>query len=134
MGTEHPARRAAELSMAAVEAGDRDRWLALFADDAVVEDPIGPSPLDATGAGRHGKAAIAEFYDSIVAPNDVAFAITASYVGGHEVANVGTITTTFADGTRAMVEGVYTYRVNDEGLITALRAYWEFDQMRVESP
>ena len=29
--------------MAAVEAGDRDAWLALFADDAVVEDPVGPS-------------------------------------------------------------------------------------------
>ena len=132
MSTEHPARRASQASMAAVEAGDRDRWLALFADDAVVEDPIGPSPLDLTGEGRHGRAAIAEFYDSVIAPNDVAFTITASYAGGHEVANVGTITTTFADGSRAVVEGVYTYRVDDAGLITALRAYWEFDQMRIE--
>lgn len=134
MSTEHPARLASQRSMAAVEAGDRDRWLALFAPDAVVEDPIGPSPLDPTGAGRHGLEAIAEFYDSVIAPNDVTFAITASYAGGNEVANVGTITTTFADGNRAIVDGVYTYRVDDEGRIVALRAYWEFDAMRIETP
>ena len=132
MTTEHPARLASQRSMAAVEAGDRNGWLALFADDAIVEDPIGASPLDPTGEGRHGKAAIAAFYDSVVAANPVHFEITASYAGGNEVANVGTITTTFPDGAEAIVDGVYTYRVNAAGLITALRAYWECDAMRVE--
>ena len=37
--------------MAAVAAGDRSAWLALFADNAVVEDPIGPSMFDPEGAG-----------------------------------------------------------------------------------
>lgn len=46
----HPARDASLASMEAVEAGDRDTWLALFADDAVVEDPIGPSAFDPDGA------------------------------------------------------------------------------------
>jgi ketosteroid isomerase-like protein len=130
MSTEHPARAASQRSMAAVEAGDREGWLALFADDAVVEDPIGPSPLDAEGKGRHGKAAIAEFYDLVIAPNRVSFDIRDSYAGGNEVANVGTITTTFPNGDRAIVEGVYTYRIDDEGRLVALRAYWEFDRMR----
>ena len=91
--------------MAAVEAGDRDGWLALFADDAIVEDPIGASPLDPEGRGRHGKGEIAAFYDSIVAPNPVRFQIIASYAGGNEVANVGSITTLFDDGSRAIVDG-----------------------------
>jgi steroid delta-isomerase len=132
MTTDHPARLAAQRSMAAVEAGDRDGWLALFAEGAVVEDPIGPSPLDPLGAGRRGKQAIAEFYDTVVAANPVRFEIAASYATGREVANVGTITTTFPAGARAIVEGVYTYRVDEDGLITALRAYWEFDAMRIE--
>jgi steroid delta-isomerase len=132
MTVEHPARLASQRSMAAVETGDRDGWLALFADDAVVEDPIGVSPLDPTGEGRHGKDAIAAFYDTVVAANPVGFEITASYAAGDEVANVGTITTTFPDGARAIVDGVYTYRVDGNGLITALRAYWEFDAMRFE--
>jgi steroid Delta-isomerase len=37
-------------------AGDRDGWLALFADDATIEDPVG-TPL------REGKEAIGAFFD-----------------------------------------------------------------------
>jgi ketosteroid isomerase-like protein len=133
MSTEHPARLASQRSMAAVEAGDRDGWLALFAEDAVVEDPIGVSPLDPEGRGRHGQAEIAAFYDEVIAPNPVRFEIIASYAAGDEVANVGAITTLFADGSRAIVDGVYTYRVDADGLIAALRAYWEFDALRIEA-
>ena len=53
------ARELARRSQAAVAAKDRSAWLALFADDAVVQDPIGPSPLDPGGGGHRGAAAIA---------------------------------------------------------------------------
>jgi len=118
--------------MAAVEAGDRDGWLALFTDDAVVEDPIGPSPLDPDGAGRRGKAAIAAFWDEIISIGDVRFTLRESYACGDECANVGRITTTLPDGNRSVVEGVYTYRVDGDGRIVALRAFWEFDAMTFE--
>ena len=48
------ARDLGRASMAAVEAGDRAAWLALFADDAVVEDPVGPSAFDPEGHGHRG--------------------------------------------------------------------------------
>lgn len=118
--------------MAAVEAGDRERWLALFADDAVVEDPIGPSPLDESGAGRRGKDAIAAFWDEVISMGQVRFEIRESYACGSECANVGRITTTLPDGSRSIVEGVYTYRVGDDGRLQALRAFWEFDGMTFE--
>ena len=51
---DHPARAASQASMAAVTAGDRAAWLAPFAADAVVEDPIGPSMFDPDGAGHRG--------------------------------------------------------------------------------
>ncbi|QYG95579.1 SnoaL-like domain-containing protein [Iamia sp. SCSIO 61187] len=123
----HPARAASQRSMAAIEAGDRDGWLALFAPDAVVEDPIGPSMFDPEGHGHHGPDAIAAFYDTVIGPNRVRFAIRESYACGSEVANVGTITTTLGDGSQAVVEGVYTYRVGADGRIVALRAFWEVD-------
>ena len=132
--TEHPARLASQRSMAAVEAGDREAWLALFTDDAVVEDPIGPSPLDPTGEGRRGKVAIAGFWDEIISMGQVRFAIRESYACGQECANVGRISTTMPDGTTSVVEGVYTYRVDDDGGIVALRAFWEFDNMTFEAP
>jgi hypothetical protein len=64
----------------------------------------------------------------------VRFTIRESYAAGNECANVGTITTTLPDGTDAIVDGVYTYRVDDQGRITALRAYWEPARMRLDPP
>ncbi len=120
--------------MAAVEAGDRDGWLALFDEDAIVEDPIGPSPLDPEGLGRHGKAAVAGFWDEVISLGQVRFAIRESYACGDECANVGRITTTLPDGNRSVVDGVFTYRIGDDGRIVALRAFWEFDAMTFEPP
>jgi ketosteroid isomerase-like protein len=129
----HPARDAARASMTAVEAGDRAAWLALFAPDAIVEDPIGPSMFDESGNGHRGPDAIAAFYDNVIASGRIEFAIRESYAGGNECANVGTITTTLPDGSRAIVDGVYTYRVDDDGRVAALRAYWEPANMRLET-
>jgi len=80
--------------MAAVEAGDRAAWLALFTDDAVVEDPIGPSPLNPAGEGRRGQEAIAGFWDEIISMGQVRFTLRESYACGNECANVGRISTT----------------------------------------
>ncbi|MGI8940086.1 MAG: nuclear transport factor 2 family protein [Iamia sp.] len=131
---DHPARLASQRSMAAVEAGDRDGWLALFAPDAVVEDPIGSSMFDPDGHGHQGTDAIAAFYDTVIGPSQVHFAIERSYACGSEVANVGTITTTLPDGSRAIVEGVYTYRVGADGRLVALRAFWEADAIAFHPP
>ncbi len=129
-----PARRVAIASIQAIEAGDRDAWLALFADDAIVADPIGPSPLDPSGRGHRGLDAIGAFYDAVIAQATVRFEIRESYVAGDECANVGTITSTFPDGSAGIVDGVFTYRVDADGNLEALRAFWEFDHMRFEAP
>ncbi len=123
------ARELGVRSRAAVAAGDREGWLALFADDAVVQDPIGPSPFDPDGTGHHGRAAIAAFYDSVIANSEtIQFEFTESYLCGDEAAEVGIIRTTLAGGThQAVVNGVYTYRSDGAGKIAALRTYWEFD-------
>ena len=60
------------------------------------------------------------------------FTIRESYACGDECANVGQIATTMPDGSRSIVQGVYTYRIDDEGRIVALRAFWEFDAMTFE--
>ena len=127
------ARELGIRSRAAVTAGDRDGWLALFADDAVVADPIGPSAFDPEGKGHHGIKAIAKFYDDVIATSEaIDFEITQSYLCGDEVADVGIIRTTLAGGThQAIVHGVYTYRSNGAGKLAALRAFWEFDKLEM---
>ena len=120
-----------KASMAAVEVHDREAWLALFAEDAVVQDPIGPSAFDPEGKGHRGPEAIAAFYDNVIAANEsIKFTIQQSLLCGDEAANVGVIRITFAGGSAVEVDGVYTYRANPEGKIAALRAYWEVDKVR----
>jgi ketosteroid isomerase-like protein len=127
------ARELGIRSRAAVHAKDRDGWLELFAEDAVVQDPIGPSPFDPEGKGHHGRAAIAKFYDEVIASSEaVDFEITQSYLAGDEVADVGIIRTTIAGGThQAVVHVVMTYRTDGAGKIASLRAYWEFDKLEL---
>jgi ketosteroid isomerase-like protein len=128
-------RELARRSQAAVAAGDRGTWLSLFAPDAVVQDPVGPSPLDPSGNGHRGPAAIAAFYDSVIALAErITFEIERSYQCGEEVADVGVIRTTLAGGEHvAVVRGVYTYRSNGAGQIAALRAFWEYDAVELEA-
>jgi steroid Delta-isomerase len=108
-------------------ARDKAAWLALFAEDAVVEDPIGPSHFDPDGKGHRGKEAIAKFFDMAIAPSQLEFHFTQTFQCGDEEANVGHIVIV-AGGYRVVAEGVFTYRVNDNGEIAALRAYWELDR------
>jgi steroid Delta-isomerase len=127
------ARDLARRSQAAVKTKDRAQWLSLWAADAVIQDPIGPSPFDPAGHGHRGPEAIAAFYDNVIAPNElITFEIEHSYLCGNEVADVGLIRTVLPGGRHvAVVDGVYTYRCNGEGKLTALRAFWEFDGVRV---
>lgn len=126
------ARAASLRSRDAVQRGDREGWLGLFASDGVVQDPVGVSPLDETGEGHRGPEARAAFWDTVIAPNPITMDVFASHAGGDEVANVVTITTSFPDGARAVVDIVAVYRVDDVGRIVSLRAFWEFDQLRFE--
>ncbi len=124
-------RDLAAASMAAVEAHDRQAWLALFAEDGIVQDPVGPSMFDPEGVGHRGPEAIAAFYDNVIAANEsIRFAITQSFLCGDEVANVGVIRITFAGGSAVEVDGVYTYRRSADDRIASLRAYWEADAIR----
>ena len=81
-------------SRQAVYDHDREGWLALWAPDAVIQDPVGPSPFDPDGNGHHGPEGIAAFYDKVIGPNErITFEIDQSYECGNEVADVGLIRT-----------------------------------------
>lgn len=121
-------RDLARRSQAAAGVKDRETWLGLFADDAVVEDPVGPSLLDPAGKGHRGTDAIAAFYDAVIGRVDrLGFEIDHSYLCGDEIADVGAIHLDFPGGSTAVVRGVFTYRSDGSGKLIALRAFWEFD-------
>jgi ketosteroid isomerase-like protein len=124
--TESAAREASRRSMDAVTRGAKEEWVALFASDAVIEDPVGPSMFDPEGQGHHGHEGIAAFWDMAIAPvQRFEFAMADSFAAGDEVANVGTISAFLPGGMRVDTEGVFVYRVGGDGLIRSMRAYWE---------
>ena len=105
-------------------ANDLDGYLALFAEDATLEDPV--------GAGVHqGKDAIRAFMTATreMSP-DIGLVVTGPVrVAGHEAAFPGEARPLF-DDTRMAIPIVDTLRVDDDGLITQLRAYWDFADLR----
>lgn len=107
---------------------EKEAWLALYADDAIIMDPVGISPLDPTGLGHRGKDAIATFWDNSIAPNTIVFNIERSYPAGDSCANVVRLDTQIGD-IPIIVEFIAVYRVNSDGLIASMHAYWEFDSI-----
>jgi steroid Delta-isomerase len=127
--SDHPARRAGQMSNATVARGVKQDWLALFAPDALIEDPVGPSALDPEGKGHRGVDGISAFWDSYVGMiKDFRFHITDSFANGPSCANVTRITTTLHNGSTMNVDCVLIYTVDEQGLITSLRAHWEPDR------
>ncbi len=127
--SEHPARTMAMRSMSCVMGKQRDEWLALWADNGWVEDPIGVSFIDPAGKGHHGPEGRAAFWDNNMAPNSIVFDLHDSFACGNEVANVATITITLPGGATTRCEGVFAYRIDEDGKLLSLRAFWELDRM-----
>ncbi|WP_049559594.1 nuclear transport factor 2 family protein [Nonomuraea sp. SBT364] len=129
MDTTHPAAVAALTAMSAVGAGDRDAWLACYAPDAVLHDPVGGSPLDPRDAGLRGRAALERFWELTVASNEVRFEVTAVHPAGEEAAVVASVSVRFPTGACAGYDGVFVYRIDGDGRIVSLRAYWDLDSV-----
>ncbi|WP_029374160.1 nuclear transport factor 2 family protein [Mycobacterium sp. UM_WWY] len=126
-----PVQMASQASWRCVQSGDKDGWLALMADDVVVEDPIGEAITNPDGSGVRGKEAVAAFYDANIAPNTLTVTCEETFASSSptEIAYILVLHTRFPNGFTATVRGVFTYKVNDAGLITNLRGYWNMDAM-----
>ncbi|BCO34125.1 steroid delta-isomerase [Mycobacterium heckeshornense] len=126
-----PALRASQSSWRCVQAHDREGWLALMADDVVIEDPIGDAPTNPGGTGVRGKDGVAAFYDANIAANQLTITCEETFPSSspNEIAHILVLRSKFDNGVTSTVRGVFTYRVNDAGLITNMRGYWNLDAM-----
>ena len=67
----HPAKRISLLSREYVHSHNKEGWLGLFSQDAIIEDPIGVSPIDEAGKGHRGVAARKAFWENNIANSDI---------------------------------------------------------------
>jgi steroid delta-isomerase len=126
-----PAMTASQNSWQCVQTHDKEGWLALMADDVVIEDPIGPSITNPDGNGVRGKQAAAAFYDSNIAANNLRITCEETFPSSspNEIAHILVLRSRFDNGVTSTVRGIFTYRVDDGGLLTNLRGYWNMDVM-----
>jgi len=117
-------------SMALAEAKDRDGWLGLFADDALVQDPVGPSVFDPEGEGHRGKEAITAFYDNVISTSEsLKFDMRQWAECGDECVFAGSLRIALPGGQTGTVDLVNLYRVTKDGKVASLRSFWEFDKL-----
>ena len=109
-------------------AKDKKNWLALFDKDAIVQDPIGKSPLDPEGTGHQGIAAIEKFYDTVIANGDIEFNILESIPCADECANYAQIVNLVGE-VRIETKMIVIYRINADNKIQSLRAFWDYQKM-----
>ena len=104
-------------------AGDRDGYLALFADDATVEDPVGAEVV----SGRDG---LAGFWDGVRAMSpEIELQLTGAprLAAGEAAFPMRAVTTLGAAKLAVEIIDVMTFA--DDGRITSLRAFWDFAEM-----
>jgi steroid Delta-isomerase len=109
-------------------AKDKKNWLALFDKNALVQDPIGKSPLDLEGNGHKGLAAIEQFYDTVIANGNIEFTILASIPCGDECANYAQIVNLIGE-VKIETKMIVIYRINSNNKIESLRAFWDYQKM-----
>ena len=127
----HPARTASQRSYSAVAKGDLAELLTVYAEDAVIEDPVGKSMFDPEGRGHHGHEGISAFWEQAIAPiATFEFEINDSFAnpGSNTCATIGRIRTSFLDGSHTTTDLIMVYVVNDDGRVSSMKAYWEPDR------
>jgi steroid Delta-isomerase len=117
-------RATIERYTATFSAGDRAGWLALWADGATMEDPVG-TPL------KEGKDAIGAFYDQGWASADSIELRLSSYVvvAGNQAAFAMDVRPTLGGATMA-IPAIDVMTFDDDGRITSQRAFVDFGLLR----
>ena len=127
-----PALTASQASWRAVMAGDKAGWLALMTDDVVIEDPIGPAYTNPDGTGVVGKDGVSQWWERSVGLATITIACEETFPSSSpdEIAHILVLNSRFEGGLTSSVRGVFTYKVNDAGLITNMRGYWNLEMMQ----
>ena len=122
--TDGKASEVARRAMTAVEQGLREEWVGLFASAATLEDPV-----DGT-SGRAGTAEIAEFWDTGIAMfESVQFNVHRMHEAPGEALVLADVSVSVPGGAGARYDAVIHYRIDNEGEIESLRAFWDLPAM-----
>lgn len=109
-----------------VAAHDRSGWLGLFADEALVEDPVGAPPAPKAD-GRLGR-----FWDTFIAPHEIRFEIRRDHVLGRDVFRDAIIHTRIGRALAIDVPAYLLYQLDERGgrlVLERMAAHWQLGRL-----
>lgn len=106
----------------AFEKGDADAVITLFASDASVEDPVG-TPI------KRGHDEIRAFYQASMATGAKLEMLGEPRCAADYVAFPFAVRLEW-QGQKSVIEVIDTFRLNDDGKIVEMRAYWGPENMK----
>jgi len=132
MSDTHPAVLASENAAKFAMAGDRDSWLDLYAEDAILANPVGKSPFNPKGEGFRGKAEIKRYWDTVIGKANLTIVASQRIVCGNTCAAVLQVTNDFGGGMKATMDQIAIYEVNDDGKLISVKHYWDWDKFMAQ--
>ena len=125
--------RAAKASPELAGQHDKERWLALYADDAILEDPVGtPASHKGRRQGRFGDE-LGRFYEAFIAASGIDMVARQDIVSDmHVFRAVDIHTTNLKTGLKMKVPANLLYEIVPRGSGLAIRrmqAHWELNRM-----
>ncbi|MCX2976705.1 hypothetical protein [Candidatus Marimicrobium litorale] len=122
----------AERSPRAVANKDRRGWIDLFAQNSVVEDPVGSAPhisgVPQDRGGARTASRLGAFYDTFIAPNEIQFHVDRDNVSGLQIMRDLTIQIDMSTQVTVYVPVHLLYELciqEGELKIARLAAHWE---------
>jgi len=120
-GAEDAARQAVLAYVDSYRTGDIEARLALFAEDAAFEDPVGTEPMI-------GREALKAFWTAGV-HFDIAMELQTLAVNGSEAAFLFLATLRAPEGDMVTLRVIETLAVDEQGLISRMRAHFDSDSI-----
>lgn len=112
---------------------DKVKWMSLFDDYHIVEDPVGSTPhvggVYSSKDGFRGNGALSRFYESFIAPNKIAFDVRQDIVCGLHVARDLNINIEMSPQVNVTVPMHLIYELRPSGdtyKVARLAAHWAF--------
>lgn len=100
--------------------GDRDAWMAIFADDVVMEDPVGAPP-------KRGRESLAVTWERSHTAGRTWRLEPRRVIGSGDEVAVDLVNRGTVDGAEVVVESIEVWRVDDRGRVVSVRSFFEPD-------
>ncbi|NET85624.1 MAG: ketosteroid isomerase [Moorea sp. SIO1F2] len=107
-------------NMAAMNPGG---WVEIFAEDAVIYDPVGKPPINVSEDSEKFFGLLSSFFNSFEISQEQIF------IAGNGAAVKWRMQVSAKNGREATAEGISVFEINDDGKIQQVLSYWNEAEM-----